>query len=69
MKKPEKVNDDTFGRAYYKADEMDAYLAELNASLREMVELSEWMQVYGLVILPEAGKQAINRARALIGEE
>jgi hypothetical protein len=27
------------------------------------------MQIYGFVILPEAGKQAIERARALIGED
>jgi hypothetical protein len=82
MEKPEPVLlstdlfDDDGGRLYYKASEMDAYIAELRASLREMTEYAEdhaltYADLWGVrrKDVQEAMKDEIDRARALIGEE
>jgi hypothetical protein len=70
MEKPEKVQSSAgynSGEVYYRADEIDAYVAELKASLAEMVELVGWIERN--YIMEDDDKVQLTRARALIGEE
>ena len=68
MEKP-RTTERVDGVKYYDTKEMDPYIAELKASLAEIVKLNEWIQLHGFVIMHGESKVSIDRARALIGEE
>jgi hypothetical protein len=75
MEKPDIVLMGPFRLQMYLAEDMDPYIAELKASLKEMVGYASGFHVFLLTGADEphhghkAVKADIDRARALIGEE